>query len=143
MSIASCESLTMFCSGYPGAPEVLPSHPLIEQSPGYGHPYLPSEDTDIEVDHFLWTGDISSDEVTADQSEAADEAGTGFSVTQKIYPGYPVVSASSTSVLVTRSVIINTMLMMLMMMMMMMMMLMMMLIMMINIIPGQEQSIRV
>ena len=61
------------CSGYPGAPEVLPSHPLIEQSPGFGHPYLPSDDTDIEVDHFLWTGDIASDEVSLHQAEDADE----------------------------------------------------------------------
>ena len=94
----------MLCSGYPGSPEVLPSHPLIEQSPGYGHPYLPSEDTDIEVDHFLWTGDIASEELGPDQeeeagarlpqdrgrpeqAEAVDEAGVSGQ-TVLLYPDY-------------------------------------------------------
>ena len=85
-------------------PEILPSHQLIEQSPGYGHPYLPSDHTDIEVDHFLWTGDIAEDE--AEQGQQA-EAEQGFSVGQKIYPGYPVVSPSPSSVLVTRSVTLS------------------------------------
>ena len=89
----------MLCSGYPGSPEVLPSHPLIEQSPGYGHPYLPSEDTDIEVDHFLWTGDIDSEEASLHLAEEADEMEAGFTVTEKIYPG---LSPSPTSVLVTK-----------------------------------------
>ena len=87
--------VTRLCSGYPGAPEILPSHHLIEQSPGYGHPYLPSDHTDIELDHFLWTGDIASEEVGPDQEEEA-----GFSVSEKIYPGQPAVVPSS--VLVTR-----------------------------------------
>ena len=37
-------NLKIYCiaiSGYPGTPEVESSH-FIEQSPGYGHPYLPS-----------------------------------------------------------------------------------------------------
>ena len=89
----------MFCWGYPGAPEVLPSHPLIEQSPGYGHPYLPSDDTDIELDHFLWTGDIASDEASLNPPEDANEMDDGFTVTEKIYPG---MSVSPTSVLVTK-----------------------------------------
>ena len=97
---SSCQP-DCICSGYPGAPEVLPSHPLIEQSPGYGHPYLPSDDTDIEVDHFLWTGDIASDEVSLHQGELedADEMEAGFTVTEKIYPG---LSVSPSSVLATK-----------------------------------------
>ena len=89
----------MICSGYPGAPEVLPSHPLIEQSPGYGHPYLPSDETDIEVDHFLWTGDIASDEASLQQAEEADEVEAGFTLAEKIYPG---LSPTASSVLVTK-----------------------------------------
>ena len=58
-------------------------------------------DTDIDIDHFLWTGDISSDETTQDiSSEEPIEVGDGFSVTQKIYPDIPVISPSS--VFVTR-----------------------------------------
>ena len=72
---------------------------MIEQSPGYGHPYLPSDDTDIEVNHFLWTGDIASDEISLHQAEDADEVEAGFTVTEKIYPG---VSVSPSSVLVTK-----------------------------------------
>ena len=72
---------------------------MIEQSPGYGHPYLPSDDTDIEVDHFLWTGDIASDEASLHQAEDADDMEVGFTVTEKIYPG---MSVSPTSVLVTK-----------------------------------------
>ena len=96
--VVSCLS-----SGYPGVPEILPSHQLIEQSPGYGHPYLPSDHTDIEVDHFLWTGDIAEDEAEEGQQAEAEQ---GFSVGQKIYPGYPV-SPSPSSVLVTRSVTLS------------------------------------
>ena len=85
--------------GYPGEPEVVPSH-FIEQSPGYGHPYLPGSDTDIEVDHFLWTGEISSDEATEDNfSEESMEGEVGFSVTEKIYPSLPI---KPSSVFVTR-----------------------------------------
>ena len=109
-----------FCPGYPGQPEIESSH-YTEQSPGYGHPYLPGDlktmkhkiykymqhacsfaDTNIDVDHFLWTGDIASDEVPQyELSEESLEAGDGFSlVTQKIYPSLPVIRPSS--VLVTK-----------------------------------------
>ena len=61
-------------------------------------------DTNIDVDHFLWTGDIASDEVSQyELSEESLEAGDGFSlVTQKIYPSLPVIRPSS--VLVTKCV---------------------------------------
>ena len=58
-------------------------------------------ETDIDIDHFLWTGDISSDETTQDiSSEEPIEVDDGFSVTQKIYPDIPVIRP--TSVYVTR-----------------------------------------
>ena len=87
-------------TGYPGQPEIESSH-FIEQSPGLGHPFLPGADSDIDVDHFLWTGDIDSEEELQDVTdEEFVESEDGFRVTSKIYPDIPVIRP--TSVLVTR-----------------------------------------
>ena len=86
--------------GYPGQPEIESSH-FIEQSPGFGHPFLPGADSDFDVDHFLWTGDIDSEEENQDVTdEEFVESEDGFRVTSKIYPNIPVIRP--TSVLVTR-----------------------------------------
>ena len=57
-------------------------------------------ETNINVDNFLWTGDISSDEIVSDSPEDPAEVQDGFSVTQKIYPDIPMIKP--TSVLETR-----------------------------------------
>ena len=90
----------LLISGYPGQPEIESSH-FIEQSPGLGHPFLPGADSDFDVDHFLWTGDIDSEEENLEVTdEEFVEGEDGFRVTSKIYPNIPVIRP--TSVLVTR-----------------------------------------
>ena len=94
--------ILIIISGYPGQPEIESSH-FIEQSPGLGHPFLPGADSDFDVDHFLWTGDIDSDEENQDVTdEEFVEGEDGFRVTSKIYPNIPVIRP--TTVLVTRYV---------------------------------------
>lgn len=65
------------------------------------HFWIIGSDTDIEINHFLWTGDISSDEILQDTfDEESIEGEDGFSITQKIYPSPPHIKP--TSVLETR-----------------------------------------
>ena len=61
----------------------------------------PGGDAEFDVNHFLWTGDIDSEEENkAVLDEEFVESQDGFSVTSKIYPNIPVIRP--TSVLVTR-----------------------------------------
>ena len=44
MDLLNCAEYFFMCIGYPGTPTPHPGQVVVEQEPGYAHPYLPGTD---------------------------------------------------------------------------------------------------